>query len=284
MQLSSNRTILGVAAVVALSAAVVAQTAAFARGPGSRSDQCSASCVGAAIEPQAQVRARDGSGVGAQTGGAGYQRAHGAARVGNGPMGAGQVGAGPGNAGSANGIGTAAGAGFGPAWAEGAPQGTPPGMGSCDVCPAEMGTLSEADTEGLIFMANEEKLAHDVYLAFAEAYGSPVFDRVAASEGRHQLAVDTILERYGIEDETSGMAVGEFSDPAFTTLYADLVEQGSTSLDDALAVAIGIEGSDIADLDERMTGLDETAPDVYVMYEHLSNASGNHLAAFQRLS
>ena len=42
-----------------------------------------------------------------------------------------------------------------------------------------------------------------------------------------------------------------------------------------------IEETDIADLEERMVGLEESAPDVYNMYSHLLTASGHHLAAFE---
>jgi hypothetical protein len=151
-----------------------------------------------------------------------------------------------------------------------------------------MGTLSEADIAGLVFMANEEKMAHDVYATFAGMYDIPVFERIAQSEARHQLAVDTVLERYSIEDGTSGLDQGVFSDDAIQQLYDELIARGSASLEEAIAVGVLIEETDIADLEERVAGFDttaslaETAPDVFAMYSNLLTASGHHLAAFQR--
>jgi hypothetical protein len=182
------------------------------------------------------------------------------------------------------GQGRQAGAAGGRGWDEDALRGPE----YCDACDAEMGTLSEADIAGLVFMANEEKMAHDVYATFASMYDTPVFERIAQSEARHQLAVDTILERYGIEDGTSGLAQGVFSDDAIQQLHDELIAKGSASLEEAIAVGVLIEETDIADLEDRVAGFDEmaslevTAPDVFEMYSNLLTASGHHLAAFQR--
>ena len=91
-----------------------------------------------------------------------------------------------------------------------------------------------------------------------------------------------VLERYGLEDTAIDLPVGEFSDPIIASLYDTLIEQGSAGLDEAIAAGLLIEETDIADLEARMSGLDETAPDVYEMYSHLLAASGSHLQAFER--
>ncbi len=147
-----------------------------------------------------------------------------------------------------------------------------------------MGTLLDADIEGLLYMANEEKLAHDVYSAFADLYDVPAFERIATSESRHYLAVQTVLERYGIDDPTADLTEGLFSDDALQQLYADLIARGSESLEGALAAAVDIEVTDIADLEGRLAELGSSAPDVSGMYSHLQTASGHHQAAFESLS
>ncbi len=298
MQIRSSHTLIAISAAIALGAAAVAPTAVLAKGPGPRADGCSGDCAADPVATQQQDRSRDGSGDGARqrarqqatateqarTKGAGGQniktqagkvqaRASDRGRMGeNGNSGG---GAGKGNPRQTDGS-TVGG--------RGREDGTLRGPGSCDGCDVEMGTLTEADIEGLVFMANEEKLAHDVYVAFSERYDLPVFERIAASEARHQAAVDTLLERYGIEDGTSGLREGEFSDPSMQELYAELTEQGSAGLDEALAAAVLIEKTDIADLELRMKGLDETAPDVHLMYGNLLQGSRNHLSAFERQS
>ncbi len=97
----------------------------------------------------------------------------------------------------------------------------------------------------------------------------------------HQAAIRTVLERYGIEDLTAPLAAGDYGPELLDGLHADLIAQGSLSLEDALAAAILIEQVDIDDLKAKMAGLEETAPDVFNMYSHLLTASGHHLAAFE---
>lgn len=51
-------------------------------------------------------------------------------------------------------------------------------------------------------MAEEEKLAHDLYTAFADRYEVRIFGRIAAAETNHLTAVRTLLDRYDVTDPT----------------------------------------------------------------------------------
>lgn len=58
-----------------------------------------------------------------------------------------------------------------------------------DACPGAWvlpakGVLTAHQQSTLVAMAQEEKLAHDLYVAFAARYDAAVFDRVAAAETR----------------------------------------------------------------------------------------------------
>ena len=139
-------------------------------------------------------------------------------------------------------------------------------------------SLSADEAAGLAFMREEEKLAHDVYVALYEEWGLPVFKNIAASEQTHTDAVKSLLERYGIEDPAAGMSEGEFTDPALQSLYDQLVAQGSLSIVDALKVGAAIEEIDILDLEERIAQTDKA--DIARVYTNLLKASGNHLRAF----
>lgn len=138
--------------------------------------------------------------------------------------------------------------------------------------------LSEAEAQGLAYMREEEKLARDVYLALYELWGLPTFQNIAGSEQAHMDAVLSLLEQYGLADPAAGNDAGVFSDPQFSTLYEQLLAQGSLSVADALTVGAAIEELDIVDLQARMA---ETA-DAYVLqvYGNLLAGSENHLRAF----
>lgn len=143
---------------------------------------------------------------------------------------------------------------------------------------APMGSLSATQKATLASMAEEEKLAHDVYVALAAKFPTDYqFARIADAETMHQSALRLLLTRYGLTDPTAGLAAGEFSTAEFQKLYADLVAQATTA-QNALSVGIAVEKLDIADLTSALNGL--SAPDVTQVYTNLRNASQHHLAAF----
>ncbi|MGE0321052.1 MAG: DUF2202 domain-containing protein [Polyangiaceae bacterium] len=136
--------------------------------------------------------------------------------------------------------------------------------------------LSATEQQALLFTREEEKLARDVYDALAD--GRPIFDNISASEQRHFDAIGNLLDTYGLEDPTSGLAPGEFSNPDLQKLYNDLVAQGSASSDAALEVGCLIEELDIRDLDQALSST--THSDIQGVYENLQRGSRNHLRAF----
>jgi hypothetical protein len=142
------------------------------------------------------------------------------------------------------------------------------------------GTLTEPQRTALAANAEEEKLAHDLYTAFADRYDLPIFDRIAATETTHLDAVRTLLTRYGITDPTANQAPGHFATPAVQATYDQLLAKGTSSQDAALEVGRTVETTDISLLRTSLDGL--TAPDVQRVYGHLVTASQHHLAAFDR--
>jgi hypothetical protein len=178
----------------------------------------------------------------------------------------------------------ASGAGFGP----GLGNGDTNGLGRRNVTPGAMGlgmpsnlatgTLTSAQKTSLAGMADEEKLAHDLYSVLAAKYPGVVqFDRIAQSETMHLTAVRNLLTRYGIPDPTAGLQNGTFSSAKIQSLYNDL-PANATNDSSALAVGVTVEKADIAGLKAALSGV--TAPDVTQVLTHLCIASEHHLAAF----
>ena len=137
-------------------------------------------------------------------------------------------------------------------------------------------SISAEDIENLVWMREEEKLAHDVYVALFDLWQVPVFDNISQAETAHTEAVKSLLDSYGIEDPAVGNDPGIFTNPDIQTLYDDLVAQGSRSLVDALEVGAYIEEMDILDLRER----ESTVADIDRVYDNLERGSRNHLRAF----
>jgi len=140
------------------------------------------------------------------------------------------------------------------------------------------GTLTTAQEATLADLAEEEKLAHDVYVALAASSGDARFTRIASAEEQHLSSLRFLMTRHKVTDPTAGTAGGAFSSPDMPQEYKDLVAKGNASLAAALTVGQGIEKQDIADLTEAAQDL--KAADVTTVYSRLTTASTRHLAAF----
>jgi hypothetical protein len=139
-------------------------------------------------------------------------------------------------------------------------------------------SLDATETENLIYMREEEKLARDVYITLYQTWSLPVFDNIAASEETHTTKVEDMLEKYRVTDPVVDETVGVFVDPHLASLYTTLVEQGSASSLAALYVGAAIEEIDMIDLQEAIDASDNA--DIRQLYENLMSGSRNHLRAF----
>ena len=141
--------------------------------------------------------------------------------------------------------------------------------------------IGRSPSADLAYMREEEKLAHDVYVALGKRFDLPPFRHIPASEQRHMEAMRTLLAQGGLPDPAAGRKPGEFSDPHLQALYARLVEKGSASRVEALVVGATIEDLDLHDLELASAATkDDNARAVYA---NLARASRNHLRAFTSL-
>lgn len=138
--------------------------------------------------------------------------------------------------------------------------------------------LTNDEVANLLYMREEEKLAHDVYMALYAQWGLPIFQNIANSELTHTEAVKMLLNRYDLDDPALGNAAGVFTDAFLQDLYDQLVAQGSQSLSAALQVGATIEDLDIVDLQTAVAQTDN--PDIILVYENLMKGSRNHLRSF----
>ncbi len=138
--------------------------------------------------------------------------------------------------------------------------------------------LTEAETEDLLFMREEEKLARDVYQTLGEQWQLPIFFNIAQSEQTHTEAIRDLLLKYDLKDPVTDDTIGAFTNSDLQALYTDLVVQGSASVEAALRVGALIEDLDINDLEDAMERTDNA--DIALVYENLQRGSRNHLRSF----
>ena len=139
--------------------------------------------------------------------------------------------------------------------------------------------LETSDEDILMHMKDEEKLARDVYQALYSTWNATIFNNIQKAEQKHMDAILFLINNYSTLNGEVG-APGEFDNPEIVTLYQQLVEQGTQSLNDALTEGALIEELDIKDL---ATYLDQTSNEnLILVLENLMKGSRNHLRAFNR--
>jgi hypothetical protein len=172
-----------------------------------------------------------------------------------------------------------------PAWAQsgrGRGMQCPNNNGICPVRTASAATqtLTATETEKLVHMREEEKLAHDVYASLYEKWGMRIFDNISQSEARHEESIALLLKRYGLADPAEKNGPGRFQNEEMQGLYNKLIGLGDNSLVAAFGVGATIEDLDIYDLEVAAAETDNE--DLKLVYSNLLNASKNHMQAFVR--
>lgn len=142
--------------------------------------------------------------------------------------------------------------------------------------------LNHQEGKTLVRMAEEEKLAYDVYMDMAELWEAQAFIQIAAAEQRHLSMIKQLADRYGI-NMSKAVRSGErgiFDDPLLQNSYLELFRKGEQSLTAAFQVGALIEERNIKDL---KVALAETQNDkLKATYSHLMKASNKHLIAFSK--
>ena len=139
--------------------------------------------------------------------------------------------------------------------------------------------LSNEDTNALLFMLEEEKLARDTYDYLDDLYGINQFSNIKLSEQSHMNAVAKLLDQYNIDYAI--LPYGEFKNQEMQDLYDQFVEKGQIDAMNALEIGATIEDLDIVDLDEFIKATSNTS--IISVFESLQCGSRNHLRSFIRV-
>lgn len=141
-------------------------------------------------------------------------------------------------------------------------------------------SISDNERNGLLYMREEEKLAHDVYVAMYSKWNAKIFSNISRSEQTHTDAVLMLLQRYNIPDPVGTNTVGVFTNTTLQTVYNDVIQKGNVSLAEAIKVGLLIEELDMRDLQKQIAKTDNQ--DIKLIYDNLMRASQNHVRAFNQ--
>jgi hypothetical protein len=140
-------------------------------------------------------------------------------------------------------------------------------------------TPEEKTKNQLLFLIEEEKLAHDVYTVMFQKYGASIFGNILESESTHQEKVLSLLQARNIPDPRSS-EIGVFTNSDLQSFYNTLITQGNQSITEAYKVGVIIEERDIADINVQLATTSDD--DVISTLEALRKGSESHLRAFNR--
>ncbi|MBT8191356.1 MAG: DUF2202 domain-containing protein [Bacteroidia bacterium] len=139
--------------------------------------------------------------------------------------------------------------------------------------------LTEEEKDGLVYLYEEDKLAHDFYMEMEKKWAHHAFTNIIKAETRHMSMIKEEAERLGV-DRISVLDDGKFVNEDLQSLYDDFMVKGKVSLLDALKTSAFIEETDINDLELKMVQTDVES--LQELYGNLVSASENHLNAFVR--
>jgi hypothetical protein len=136
------------------------------------------------------------------------------------------------------------------------------------------------EDEDLLYMWEEEKMAHDFYLKMFEKYRKRIFSNITESEKRHMNAIKHLMNERGISTPVDEKEIGFFKNPEMARHYEELLQSGHKSLYDAYEAGLTLEKADIVDLDERIKRAN--TPQVRQVLGNLKEASYRHKDSLEK--
>jgi hypothetical protein len=159
------------------------------------------------------------------------------------------------------------------------------GMNAHQPCPRDQECPSASTTSDtpttlsaveIIAAIEEERLAHDIYIAAAQRWNLRVFTNIAAAEIRHAAALESLAESAGIM--LPPVQAGVYVTPELQSMYHQLHSLVNESITGALQAGALIEETDIADLRDLMNQATDSR--TRTVLANLERASIQHLNAF----
>ena len=140
--------------------------------------------------------------------------------------------------------------------------------------------LSEEEISAILFMREEEKMAHDVYTKLHDLYQVNIFENISGAEERHMDALLCLINKYDLEDPVKTNDMGVFQNSDLQELYNTLVNKGAAKISEAYMVGAMVEELDIYNLMNLSQKTDNE--DINAVFDDLTRGSRNHLRAFNK--
>ncbi len=110
-------------------------------------------------------------------------------------------------------------------------------------------TLNEVEKEGLLYMAEQEKMLQNVYESLYATHSVAVFAENSTSKEQQKQLLSAKIDRYGLDNPISEMEDGEYRNPFIQQTYDDIMAIDDMTAGDALIYSKTLEEAVISDLE-----------------------------------
>ena len=93
--------------------------------------------------------------------------------------------------------------------------------------PSPSSGLTDTEEANILYLFEEEKLAHDIYVEMYDLYGAYVFNNISESEQRHMDSVAKLITKYELDVVVVDNGPGVFTDGVIQREYDRLLAKGN---------------------------------------------------------
>lgn len=150
-----------------------------------------------------------------------------------------------------------------------------------NICPVLDVTspLTADEIEFLYALREDEKISHDLNVAFSSLYPTVVqFTKISTAEATHIATIERLFDYYEIEYPPLNPK-GVFSDEYRQARYNELLAEGNT-LENAYKVIASLEEENIISYNDVLKSISN--PNIAIIVSNLLRSSTNHLRAIVR--
>jgi len=138
-------------------------------------------------------------------------------------------------------------------------------------------TLSSRETQGLLFIWEEEKTARDLYSSLYDKNNFTIFMNLRRSEQSHMDQAKAIIDKYGLVIPGTEEP-GAFQNQTLQKIHDEFLAKGLQSDQEALKAAAAFEEISIIDLEREISATN--TDDLGVVYQGLLAGSRKHLRSY----
>lgn len=139
-------------------------------------------------------------------------------------------------------------------------------------------SLTGQELQGLLYMAEKQKLHRDVYMAMDERTAIPLFNELYLGDAKNFDLISATIEAYGQENPVLNRGVGDFRRAEVQALYDEFINTVNNDLIEMLTFAVRMEEGTLEDIRNFMEQVDGN-PDIRQLYTELLTGSYAQLDA-----